>query len=128
MKKITFYLLATCFILSVIPTQIKASTDTETAKTAIISVETGSGSEQLSEIKSIDLTILSTSKDKEVLKTVSPLENEQGRHHGRYNNRHGHSNVDVTIQSNRGYRHRHGGAYIGGGGVIVLILILVLVL
>jgi len=126
MKKLTPIILATCFMLSVIPSQIKAETGTETAKTVVISTETTSSTDQLNEIKPIDLTSLSTSENKEVLKEASPLANDQGRHNGRYRNNRPSRDVDVTIQSNRS--HRHGGAYIGGGGVLVLIIILILIL
>jgi len=127
MKKLTFLTLSAFLLLSVIPSQIKAATNAEAVQTVTISTETVSGTDQLNEIKPIDLTALSTSDNKEVLKAASPLANEQGRHNGRFNNRR-HRDVDVTIQSNRGYGHRHSGAYIGGGGVLVLILILILVL
>jgi len=125
MKKLTIITLSAFMMLSVIPSQIKAAANAETAKTETISNETTSSTDQLNEIKSIDLTALSTSNNKEGLKEASPLVNDQGRHNGRFNNRR-HRDVDVTIQSNRS--HRHGGAYIGGGGVLVLILILILVL
>lgn len=124
MKKLTLITLSAFLMVSVIPSQIKAATDAEAEKTVTISTETIKSNDQLNEIKSIDLTALSTSENKEVLKEASPLLNDQGRHNGRYNHRRN-RDVDVTIQSNR---HRHGGAYIGGGGVLVLILILVLVL
>jgi len=114
-------------MLSVIPGQIKASTDAKADKTATISTETVNSTDQLNEIKPLDFTALSTSENKEVLKEASPLANDQGRHNGRLRNRN-HRDVDVTIQSNPGNRHRHSGAYIGGGGVLVLILILILVL
>lgn len=127
MKKLTPFILATCLMLSVIPSQIKAATNAETDKTVTISNETVSGVDQLSEIKSIDFTSLSTSENKEALKEASPLANDQGRKNGRFNNRRN-RDIDVTIQSNPGNRHRHSGAYIGGGGVLVLILILVLIL
>ncbi len=129
MKKLTFFTLSAFFMLSVIPTQIKAATDTEAAKTVTISSEKVSGTDQTNEIKSIELTALSTSENKEVLKEAGPLLNDQGRHNGRYRNRPANRNVDLTIQSDRGYgRHSHSGAYIGGGGVLLLILILILVL
>jgi len=127
MKKLTFLTLSAFLMLSVIPSQIKAATDIETAKTETILNETVSGTEQLNEINPIDFTALSTSENKEMLKEASPLVNEQGRHNGRFNNRRT-RDVDVTIQSDRTYGHRHSGAYIGGGGVLVLILILILVL
>ena len=116
-------------MFSVIPGQIKAATDkdTEAAKTATISNEKVSSIDRLNEIKSIDLTALSTSENKEVLKEVSPLVNEQGRHNGRYQRQHAQSDVDVTIRDD-GYRHHHSTAYIGGGGLLVLIIILIIVL
>ena len=127
MKKLTLLTLSAFLMLSVIPSQIKAATNAEAAKIETISSAKASGTDQLNEIKSIDLTALSTSENKEGLKEASPLANDQGRHNGRFNNRR-HRDVDVTIQSNQGYGHRHSGAYIGGGGVLVLILILILVL
>jgi len=128
MKKLTFLTLSAFLMLSVIPGQIKAATDTEAAKTVTISSEKVNGTERINEIKSIELTALSTSENKEVLKEASPLLNDQGRHNGRYRNRPANRDVDVTIQSDRSYRHNHSGAYIGGGGVLVLILILILIL
>lgn len=134
MKKLTLLTLSVFLMLSVIPNQIKAATDAKADKTATISTETVSSSDQLTEIKSINLTALSTSENKEVLKEASPLVNEQGRHNGRFNN-HRNRDVDVTIRADRpvrgdGYagRHNHSGAYIGGGGLLVLIIILILVL
>lgn len=128
-------MLASCFMLSLIPTQIKASTDAETAKAAIISTETARGTDQLKEIQSIDLSALSSSESTEALKEASPLKSEQNRHSRRYQNRHADRDVDVTIRSDQrvhddGYYrgHSHGVAYIGGGGALVLILILILIL
>jgi len=127
MKKLTPFILATCFMLSVIPSQTKAATDTESAKTVLISTEKTDKTDQLSEIKSIELNALSTSEKNEVLKESSTLPNEQGRHNGRFNNRRN-RDVDVTLQTDRGYRHNHSGAYIGVGGVLVIVLILILIL
>lgn len=127
-------------MLSVIPTQLKASTETNPAATtttsAIKSTESNVGADRLNEIKAIDMPALSSSDRKEVLKEASPLENDQDIRSRRYQNRHPRRDVDVTIRADRqvrgdGYyqgRHSHGGAYIGGGGVLLLILILILVL
>jgi hypothetical protein len=128
MKKLTFLTLSAFLMLLVIPTQINAAADIGAAKTATISSEKVSSTERINEIKSIELPALSTSENKDVLKEASPLLNDQGRHNGRYRNRPANRDVDVTIQSDRGYRHNHSGAYIGGGGVLLLILILILVL
>jgi hypothetical protein len=128
MKKLTFLTLSAFLMLLVIPTQINAAADIGAAKIATISNEKVSSTERINEIKSIELPALSTSENKDVLKEASPLLNDQGRHNGRYRNRPANRDVDVTIQSDRGYRHNHSGAYIGGGGVLLLILILILVL
>lgn len=127
MKKLTFLTLSAFLLLSVIPNQIKAATNAEAVQTVTKSAETVSVTDQLNEIKPIDLTALSTSTNKEVLKAANPLANDQGRHNGRFNNRRN-RDVDVTLRTDQGYRHNHNGTYIGVGGVLVLILILVLVL
>lgn len=127
MKKITLCLLAASFMLAVTPGQTKAATEDATTKSSVKSAETVSVTEPLNEIKSINLSSLSTSENSEVLKESSPLTNEQGRHNGRLFNNRRDRDVGVTIRDD-GYRHRHSGAYIGGGGVIVLIIILILIL
>lgn len=120
-------MLATFFMLSVIPCQTKAATNARTDEAVTVSNETLIATHQLNEIKPIDLTLLSSANNKEFLKETSLAENEQGRHNGRYNKRR-HRDVDLTIQADRGFGHRHSGAYIGGGSLLLLILILVLVL
>ena len=114
-------------MLSAIPNQIKASTDAGKAKTTIKSTETVTGTEQLNEMKSIDLSSLSSSENKEVLKEASPLTNEQGRRNGRLFNNRRDRDIDLTIRDD-GYRRNHSGTYIGGGAVLVIIIILILIL
>lgn len=123
MKKIALCVLATTLMLSVISDQIKAATNNETTKTAIIAREKDSHTDQISGIKSIELTSISTSENKEILKETDPILDEKGRSNGRYNNRPSRREVDLSIQADRGYR-----LYIGGSGLLILILILVLVL
>lgn len=131
MKKITFGIMAASMLLLFSPTQLKAGTESNmgstSVETTVKSEATNISEVRLNEIKPIELSSLSTSKEKEMLKETSPLQNEQGRHNGRYRNQQPRRDVDVTIQADRGY-HNHGGAYIGGGGVLLLILILILVL
>ena len=138
MKKLTFCLLATFFMLSVIPTQIKAATESNLSETTDKSSNLSSESNtvRLNEIKTIDMTELNSSEKDATLKESSPLKDDQDEHGRRYRNRHQQRDVDVTITSGHqmrgdGYyegRHTHSGAYIGVGGVLVLILILILVL
>ncbi len=127
MKRLSPFILATCFMLSAIPSQIKAATNAEAVQTATTSAEIVSSTDQLNEIKPIELTALSTSDNKEKLKEANPLVNDQGRHKGRFNNRRN-RDLDLTLKTDQGYRHNHNGTYIGVGGVLVLILILILVL
>jgi len=139
MKKLTLGILSTFLMLSVIPTQLKANTESNPAATnnasAIKTTETNVGSDKLSEIKAIDVSALSSSENKEALKEASPLTNDQDGRHKKYRNRHPNKSVDVTIRADHrvhgdGYyegRHRHG-SYVGGGGVILLIIILILIL
>jgi len=127
MKKLVHLILATCFMLSVIPSQIKAATDAETAKTVMISSETTDKADQLSEIKSIELNKLSTSENNEVLKESSPSADVQGRRNGWFNNRRN-KNLDLTIQADNGNRRNNNGVYLGGAGLLVLIILLILIL
>lgn len=132
MKKITFGIMAASMLLLFSPTQLKAGTESNmgstSVETTVKSEATNTSEVRLNEIKPIELSSLSTSKEKETLKEASPLQNEQGRHNGRYRNQQPRRDVDVTIQADRGYGHHHSGAYIGGGGVLLLILILILIL
>lgn len=136
MKKITICILATCFVLSVIPTQLKAGTDVDPAKATMKSAESTVNNDRLNEIQSIKVPVLNSSDNKEVLKETSPVPNDQDGRNRRYLNRHDNRNVGVSIRADHqvrddGYyegRHNHRGAYIGGGGVLILIIILILVL
>ena len=125
-------MLATFFMLSVIPAQLKAATESNpvagTATSDIKSAESNANANRLSAIKSIDMPAINSTENKELLKEVSPLKNDQDEHSRRYRNRHQQRDVDVTIRGDRGRGYGHGGAYIGAGGVLILILILVLVL
>lgn len=131
MKKYTLGLMAASMLLLASPTQLRAGTENNigstSTRTNVKSEATNSSDVRLNEIKTIELSSLSISTEKEALRESSPLQNEQGRHHGRYRNQQPIRDVDVTVQSDRGY-HNHSGAYIGGGGVLLLILILILVL
>jgi len=137
MKKLTLYILTAFFMLSVIPTQLKAGTESNPAvPSAIKSTEYNVAADKLNEIKAIDMSALNSSEKKEVLKEASPLANDQDGRNRRYRDRHPRRDVDVTIVADRrvrgdGYyegRHSHGGTYLGVGGVLVLILILILIL
>lgn len=131
MNKFAILALAASFILSVIPKQIKAETDTETdtetTENIQMSSEKANRAYQLDEIKPIDSLTLLSSEFTEKLKVASPLASEQGKHNGRFNKRPPRRDVDIAIQGDRGCRHNHSGAYIGGGGVLILVLVLILI-
>ncbi|MBA4410575.1 MAG: hypothetical protein Q8S54_14580 [Bacteroidota bacterium] len=140
MKKLTLYILTAFFMLSVIPTQLKAGTESNpaatTATSAIKSTEYNVAADRLAEINAIEMSTLNSSGTKELLKEASSVKNDQGRRGKGYEKRNKNRGTDVIIVSERrvrgdGYyegRHRHSGTYIGAGGVLVLILILILIL
>jgi hypothetical protein len=135
MKKLTFSILATVFMLSVIPTQLKASTGSNLSETTENSTNISSGANtgRLNEIKPIEASLLNSTEKNEALKVASPVKSEQDEHGRRFRNRHQHAESDLVITSghNDGYNnegHRHSGAYIGIGGVLVVVLIMVLIL
>lgn len=137
MKKLVLCVMTASMLSLFCSTQSKAATDTTPAITTEASAVNAERSiadvNRLDEIKPMQSTVLGTSAEKESLKDVTTVKNDQEEHGRGYNRRH-RRNVDVTIQSNNrgpGYyegRHRGGGAYIGAGGLLVLILILVLIL
>jgi len=97
-------------MLSAIPGSIRAETDVDATKIAI--------------------------ENKEMQKSSSPLNNDQGKHSRRYRDLHTNRDAHVTLRAdhrvhgNRYYegRRSHHGAYWGGGSALILILILILVL
>lgn len=137
MKKLALSVMAASMLLLFSSTQLKAGTDTNpvstTATTTVKAAEPNAAVDRLNEIKAIDLSALSTSENKELLKEVSSIKNEQDRQGRRGYDRRNRRDVDVTIRSDNrprdynGY-HSHSTAYIGGGGVLILILILILIL
>ena len=68
MKKSTLCILATCAVLSGMPTQLKAATE---ALSATKSTEATICADQITQIQSIDLPSLSSSESSEVLKESS---------------------------------------------------------
>jgi hypothetical protein len=135
MKKLTLGVLATFFVLSVIPTSLKAGTGSNpsetTEKSANLSYD--ANDDKLNEIKTIEMSALNTSGNKETLKEAGLVKNVQNEHGRKYRNRHQRENVDVVITSGRndGYnngRHGHSGAYVGIGGLCVIILIVLLII
>jgi hypothetical protein len=127
MKILTSCVLAASLMLAAIPSQTKAATNTETAKSTSISPERVDKTDQLRELTPIDSPVLNSPESKETLKFANSLTDEQGRHNSQYSNHPPRINAE-TNQSDRGNRHSHSGIYIGGGGILILVLILIIVL
>ena len=136
MKKLVLCVMTASMLSLFCSTQSKAATDitpaTTTGTTTVIAEKSNADVNRIDEIKPMEMNALSSTDNKELLKEVSPVKNDQEEHGRGYNRRH-RRNVDVTITGDRGPgyyegRHHGNGAYIGGGGLLVLILILVLVL
>lgn len=137
MKKLVLCVMTASMLLLFNSTQSKAATETNpvstTMATTIQAEEPNADGVKLKEIKAIDMSTLGSSENKEMLKEVSSVKNDQGRHGRGYERRNRNRDVDVTVRSdnqgyyNQGY-HSHSTAYIGGGGLLLLILILILVL
>ena len=128
MKKLTFCIMTTFMLLSFIPSQSKAATESKTVSvattTSVESAKDNADLARLNEIKAMDFSTLSRSEKKELRKEVREIKNDQdGR--GRYHERRGGRNHDGGD-----YNGRHGGGtvyFMGGGGLLVLILILLLI-
>ena len=135
MKKLTLSIMAASMLLLFSPTQVKAGIENNATSTTVKSENANASEVGLTEMKAIDVSSLSTAENKEILKEVNTVKDQQGRHRGRgygQNRR----DVDVTVvarndgpryRESQGY-HSHSTAYIGGGGVLILILILILIL
>lgn len=128
MKNLTFYLMTAIMLLSFIPTQLKAASETKTAPvtatTSDESVKDNADLARLNEIKAMDMSTLSRSDKKELRKEVRTIKNDQdGR--GRYHERHGRRYRDGGDYNGRS----SGGTvyFMGGGGLLILILILLLI-
>lgn len=136
MKKLALYVMTASMLLLFSSAQSKAATETNpastTATTIVKAEEPNTEVVRLNEIKAIDVSALSSSDKKELLKEDLTIKNDQDRHGRRGYGRRNRGNVDVTVRSDgrRNYDgyHNHSGAYIGGGGVLILILILILIL
>lgn len=115
-------------LMSFIPAQLKAATETKTAPVTAItsdeSVKDNADLARLNEIKAMDMSTLSRSDKKELRKEVRTIKNDQdgrGRYHER-NNRRNHDRGDYNGRRSGGTVY-----FMGGGGLLVLILILLLI-
>jgi hypothetical protein len=123
MKKLTYCFMMAFALLSIIPTQSKAAAEKNVALVAaskpVESTDASAKLARLEEIKAMDMSTLSRSEKKELLKEVRTIKDDQ------YGDRHGRRNHDRDGDRNYGGHHR-GGYYMGGTGLLVLLLILLL--
>ena len=102
MKKSMFCLMAVIMLLSFIPAQLIAATETKTvpvtATTSVESAKDNADLARLNEIKAMDMSTLSRSDKKELRKEVREIKNDQdgrGRYHERRGRRY-HDNSDYN--------------------------------
>jgi len=129
--RLTFYIVATFMLLSFIPAQSNAATETKTVSVAAIASDEAAKDNadlaRLNEIKAMDLSTLSRSEKKELRKEVRTIKNDQdGR--GRYHERRGGRRHESRGGSDYYGGHSGGTVYfMGGGGLLIIILILLLI-
>ena len=124
MKKLTFCILATFFMLSIAPNHSNGATDenSNTVTTSRISEPTNPNSQlnRLNEIKAMDMSTLNRTEKKELRKEARSIKEDQygqGRRHD--NGRHG-GDYDGR---------RSGGSiyFVGGSGLLIVLLIILLI-
>lgn len=141
MKKITFCILSVFFMLTFIPSPLRADNDKNTvtavspksmeavttnsatdenAATALINADNAKAEEQLArleEIRAMDKSELTAAEKKELRDEVHSIQRDMDRH-----------DRDRDRHDNDGYRHHGGGLYFTFGGGLLVILILILLL
>jgi len=122
MKKLAFGIMTAFLLMSFIPTQLKAATESKPVSvSAIKTIESTTASTQLArleEIKAMDLSTLSRSEKKELRQEVRAIKNDQDGYGRRHHDGDG-----------RNYEGRHGGGSVlvmGGGGLLIILLIILL--
>lgn len=123
MKKLAFGIMTAFLLMSFIPTQLKAATESKPVSVpAIKTIESTNASTQLArleEIKAMDLSTLSRSEKKELRQEVRVIKNDQDG----YGRRH-------RDGGDRNYDGRRGGGsvlFVGGGGLLIILLIILLI-
>jgi len=110
-------------LLSIVPTQSKAAAEKDVALVAaskpVESTDANAKLARLEEIKAMDMSTLSQSEKKELLKEVRSIRDDQ------YGEKHGHRNHDSGGDGYYGGHHRHG-FFMGGTGILIILLIILL--
>ena len=124
MKKLTLCILATFFLLSIVPTQSKGATDggAVAITTSKIS-ETPSPNSQLTrlnEIKEMDMSTLNRTEKKELRKESRSIKNDQYGQGRRHNN--GRNGGDYDGRRSGGTVY-----FVGGSGLLIVLLIILLI-
>jgi hypothetical protein len=131
MKKLAFGIISAFLLMSFIPTQLKAATESKPVSvSAIKTIESTTASTQLArleEIKAMDMSTLSRSEKKELRQEVRVIKNDQDQRSRGYQNGNGRRNHDG---GDRNYDGRRGGGsilFVGGGGLLIILLIILLI-
>ena len=125
MKKFAFGIIATCMLISFIPTQSKAETEaakvTSVESKIVVAADENAQFVRLQEIKAMDISSMSRAEKKELRKEVRLIKNDQDGRRGRGHGHHGEGNY---------YNGNHGGGtvfFIGGSGLLIILLIILLI-
>jgi len=131
MKKLALGIMAAFFLISFIPTQLKADTESKTAAVSatktIESSDANANLTRLEEIKVMDMSTLDRAEKKDLRKEVRAIKNDQdGRGRGYQNGRGRRYHDDGN--SNNIRVHSSGTVYfMGGGGLLIILLIILLI-
>ncbi len=124
MKKLTLCILATFFMLSIVPTQSKGATDEGAGAitTAKISEPASPNSQlvRLNEIKEMDMSTLNRTEKKELRKESRAIKNDQYGQGRRHDN--GRRGGDYDGRRSGGTVY-----FVGGSGLLIVLLIILLI-
>jgi len=130
MKKLALSIMTSFLLLSFIPAQLKATTESKTisvtATKTVASADANANLARLEEIKAMDISTLNRSEKKELRKEVREIKDDQnGRGRG-YQNGNGRRYHDGN-RNNVGV-HSSGTIYFMGGGGLLLVLLIILLI
>ena len=118
-------------LLSIIPTQLKAATDTNpvvvAASKTVESADANANLARLDEINAMDKSALSSSEKKDLRHEVRAIKDAQDGRGGRYNRGHGRRYHDGGNGDNVRVQSSGTVYFMGGGGLLIILLIILLI-
>ena len=122
MKKLALSVVTSFLLLALIPTQLKAATESNpvsvSATKPVESADANAQLARLEEIKAMDMSTLNRSEKKELRKEVREIKNDQDGRGRRY---HDGNRSNVNVRSS-------GTFYVYGGSGLLLILLIILLI